>query len=102
MHLSLEFRLNHVLSLRKIADKFCKILGSPATKIENMERIKDYGGLYYPAVLFGDAKIDMQVAQKYGIDFCYISGFSDWNCSDASIEDLGYTVLYDFNEVVNT
>jgi phosphoglycolate phosphatase-like HAD superfamily hydrolase len=55
---------------RGISEKFAAIFGSPATKFENLEKVKkQFNCSYTDMIFFGDALSDWQAASKVGVDF---------------------------------
>lgn len=57
------------------------IFGSPDTKDDILARECANGNLLQPAILLGDSKYDHQVATRTGLDFTFISNWSevkDW------------------------
>lgn len=73
--------LREIFKLRKISSYFPGgIWGSPDTKFQIIER--HFSKLNPSATLFvGDSKLDFDVAQYFGFDFVFVSGwteFSDW------------------------
>jgi len=58
------------------------IFGSPDTKEDILSREIKIGNIKKPAVFIGDSKYDHLAASQYGLDFVFISQwteFSDWN-----------------------
>jgi phosphoglycolate phosphatase-like HAD superfamily hydrolase len=71
---------------------FTGVYGSPRTKSEIFQDLKDRG-LLEDAVFFGDARYDAEVAAAYGVEFVYVARYSDWpegrvRYRDAVIETL--------------
>jgi phosphoglycolate phosphatase-like HAD superfamily hydrolase len=74
--------------LRKV---FCKrsidtifdggIFGSPDDKETILKRELESGNIRQPALFFGDSRYDHEVASNFGIDFIFVSGwteFTEW------------------------
>ncbi len=53
------------------------IFGSPDTKDHILARELDNGNIHLPALFLGDSKYDYQAAHQAGIDFVFISGWSE-------------------------
>lgn len=74
--------VRQVLSERGIADYFdAGIFGSPDNKETIMEREMNNGNIHLPALYLGDSKYDYHVSTKYGMDFLFISHWTeldDW------------------------
>lgn len=74
-----QSELLSVFNERELDQYFKKILGSPLTKIENLNILVKSKCIKKPTVLFGDARSDMNTAQSAELDFCFIYGFSEWS-----------------------
>lgn len=73
-----ESELQFVLSQKKIAHRFEKIMGAPKTKYEHLSELNLQGKTLY----IGDSKLDYDVASYFQLDFIFMSGytqFSEWN-----------------------
>ena len=53
------------------------IFGSPDTKDHILARELNSGNIQFPALFLGDSKYDYQAANQAGIDFVFISGWSE-------------------------
>ena len=77
-----QAELRDVFASRGIADWFDGgIFGSPDTKDEILERELGNGNIVQPALFLGDSKYDYQAANAAGLDFLFLSGWSevaDW------------------------
>ncbi|MFZ8934580.1 MAG: HAD family hydrolase, partial [Bacteriovoracaceae bacterium] len=71
-----EIEVQKVIKHKEIESRFEMILGSPKTKYENLERIFEKHDLS-KGLFIGDGKVDYQSANEYGLDFCFISNYSD-------------------------
>jgi len=89
-----EYELRSVCSLRGIAHFFEHILGSPATKQENFQRLFDATGWQRQHCLFiGDTTNDLNAARAMGVPFlARSSGLENWVGS-------GITVISDLTEL---
>ena len=70
------------------------IFGSPDNKDEVLARKKSNGNLQFPALYIGDSKYDYEAATRAGLDFIFLSNWTevaDWQdfCSSNKIEVLG-------------
>ena len=85
-----EKELNHLFKKKKINHFFDEgIFGSPASKHEIIE-LKQKKINFSPALFLGDSLYDIQTAQKYNLDFIFVSGWTDlsgWEqiCDDGEI-----------------
>ena len=57
------------------------IFGSPDAKETILKRELESGNIKHPALFFGDSRYDHEVASSFGIDFIFVSGwteFTEW------------------------
>ncbi len=77
-----QAELRDVFASRGIAEWFDGgIFGSPDTKDEILVREINAGNIQQPALFLGDSKYDYQAASAAGLDFVFLSGWSeveDW------------------------
>jgi phosphoglycolate phosphatase-like HAD superfamily hydrolase len=94
-----QIELNEVFSKRGIDNSFVEILGSPITKKEHAVEMVKIDQIKLPGIFFGDAYLDMEVANFIGLDFIFIHGYSEWanGLNIAIKEDLYF--YKDFIEV---
>jgi len=91
-----EEELNYVFQHRNIAHYFRMILGSPNSKIQNMNRLREQGLLVYPGIYFGDSKSDCDVAMKNDFDFVFVSERSEWRDGHSICEQLDHKIIENF------
>ncbi|WP_281662150.1 HAD family hydrolase [Halomonas sp. Alg239-R46] len=73
-----QAELREVFAQRKLAEFFnANIFGSPDTKDEILERELANGNITQPALFLGDSKYDYQAASSAGLDFLFVSGWSE-------------------------
>ncbi|MCX8518608.1 MAG: HAD hydrolase-like protein [Methylophilaceae bacterium] len=73
-----ERELNWLFTQRGIATWFDGgIFGSPANKHEILQRERRRGNLVLPALFIGDSKYDFEAASNAGIDFVFLSAWSE-------------------------
>ena len=70
------------------------LFGSPDNKDEVLAREKDNGSLQFPALFLGDSKYDFEAATRAGLDFIFLSNWTevpDWKeyCAANQINVLG-------------
>jgi HAD superfamily hydrolase (TIGR01549 family) len=74
--------LRTIFARRNLAPLFdAGIFGGPDTKDLVLAREKANGNLQYPALFIGDSKYDFEAAKRAGLDFVFLSGWtevSDW------------------------
>jgi len=97
-----QSELHDVFMRRSIHDKFVDILGSPVTKKQHITAMVKSGQMDYPAIFFGDARSDMDAALNNGIDFCYVSQFSEWSDGQSVANDLACMVIHNYEELLQS
>lgn len=75
---------------------FAGIHGSPTSKYEHMRRLFDAGELMAGGIYFGDAELDMQLAEQFGMSFVFVAGTSDWPEGRRLAAARGHVVIEDF------
>lgn len=88
-----------VLAQRGLDSAFADILGSPTPKEDNVAALAAAGRLTTPGLFFGDARKDMDVAEAHGLDFVFVSGFSDWADGSRVCAERGHHVVRDLAQV---
>ena len=89
-----QSELRSLLGLRKIADFFDGgIFGSPDTKDEIVERERANKNILAPTLFFGDSRYDHEVALRTGLDFVFVSGWSEFSEWPDYIEHNRLTVI---------
>lgn len=84
--------LREVFKAKQIYEYFDGgIFGSPDSKIDIVEREISLKNILFPALFLGDSKFDYQVATTYGIEFAFISQWSEFEnyeeyCKDNKIK----------------
>ncbi len=85
-----QAELRHVFAQRGIAAWFDGgIFGSPSNKDEILRREKDSGNLRQPAIFFGDSRYDHQAATRAGLDFVFVSAWTDMDGWEAYCREHG-------------
>ncbi|MBF0359974.1 MAG: HAD family hydrolase [Oligoflexia bacterium] len=69
--------LRYILKEKKLDIFFDEIYGSPQTKIENLNKLKNNYDLS-DSIYFGDSLIDYQMAQMFDMDFVFVYGASEF------------------------
>lgn len=76
------------------------IFGSPDTKDEILTRELATGNIQQPALFLGDSKYDYQVARAAGLDFVFLSGWSEVVEWKAWIEAENLKCLHSVSELL--
>lgn len=100
-----QSELREVFSARGLVPLFdTGIFGSPDTKEDILARELNNGNIRLPAVFLGDTRYDYEVSTRAGLDFIFVSGWSEFKegisffkirniPSVVSIKDLHITQL---------
>ena len=92
-----QTEVRHALEIRQLDRFFSLILGNPKSKEKNMQHLFDTESLAGRGAYFGDARLDMELAQQFGLDFVFVSGASEWTA--AEVEFHGQRI-YDFRDLL--
>ena len=89
-----------VFAARGLDTHFTSILGSPTSKRDNMRLLAESGAIRGRALYFGDAELDMHLAEEFGLEFVFVHGVSDWpdgraHCPHRQIGDFTELALHD-------
>ncbi len=76
------------------------IFGSPDTKDEILQREKALGNIAMPALFIGDSKYDYRAAMDAGLDFIFMSGWSEVDNYQAWCEDQGIILRREISELL--
>ncbi len=72
--------LREVFEARGLSHYFSGgIFGSPTDKQEILSRELNCGNLVLPAVFLGDSRYDYESAMKFGLDFVFISQWTEFS-----------------------
>ncbi|EDM81793.1 hydrolase, haloacid dehalogenase-like family protein [Plesiocystis pacifica SIR-1] len=78
-----------------LAERFAGIHGSPTPKREHLERLRADGDLLPGGVYLGDARLDMELAEAFGLSFIFVAGVSDWPEGREVARARGHRVVED-------
>ncbi len=95
-----QTEVRQILGERGLSDAFASIRGSPRTKLEHLADLRDAGRLPAASVYFGDARSDLDAAEHCGLDFVFVSGFTDWPEGASVARERGHSVIRDFEELL--
>jgi len=95
-----QSEVRDALSQRDLDRYFDLVLGSPRSKADNMQDLDSAGHLRGRGAYFGDARLDMELAHRFGLDFYFVSGASEWanagdECHDPHVCDFDDLVALD-------
>lgn len=97
----LQSELRDVFALRDLSKYFQGIYGSPENKMDIVGNLIAGEKIVFPAVFFGDSKYDLIVANKFNIDFVFISSYTEyesWKEELTKVSDI--QMFSDFSEIV--
>ena len=92
-----QAELRDIFESRNLTVYFDGMFGSPLSKIDNLAKLNSEKFLTIPGVFFGDACSDMEAAKKYGLDFVYIAGASEWDSGPLICHENNFPSYVDFN-----
>jgi phosphoglycolate phosphatase-like HAD superfamily hydrolase len=95
-----EVEVREELARRGLASGFEGIFGSPTPKERHFERLVERGWLRGDAVSFGDAELDMQLAERFGLSFVFVAGCSDWAQGRVTCAGRGHHVVETLADLV--
>lgn len=91
-----QSELREVFTARGLATLFDGgIYGSPDTKDEILRRERSVGNISMPALFIGDSQYDYRAADAAGLDFVFLSGWSEVENCEAWCEGLGIQYHHD-------
>ena len=92
-----EQEIIDIVERRSLADYFVKILGAPASKNENLEKIiRDCAVPAERTAFFGDARSDLDAANSLGVEFI---GIGDWIRPELVSSERNYFSIPDYQEL---
>lgn len=89
-----------VLKQKKIYNNFDNIFGNTSTKFEHLRFLINKNKIIGPSIFFGDAEVDMKVAEKFNFDFCFVKKFSEWKDGESQIKKNSSFLINDFNDLL--
>lgn len=91
-----QAELREVFTKRNISHFFDGgIFGSPDTKDEILVREVENGNIQKPAVFLGDSRYDYEAANRGGLDFIFVSRWSEWSNYSETIFDVQIQMIKD-------
>ena len=73
-----EAEVKQQLSMRNLDVYFAGIFGNPISKRDHVEKLLATNLAKKRMVYFGDAKLDLELADLMGAQFVFVSGYSEW------------------------
>jgi len=97
-----ESELRSLFKDRDLERMFDDIYGSPKSKGTIIQQLKSQNIITYPAVFLGDSKHDYITAKEAGLDFIFMSGFTEFEGWKEYFEHKNIRVVRDFLELTDT
>jgi HAD superfamily hydrolase (TIGR01549 family) len=95
-----EKELNHLFKEKRINHFFDEVIyGGPASKHEIIE-IQQNKLNFLPALFLGDSLYDIQTAQKYNLDFVFVSGWTDLSEWEKICEEGGIKTIEQISDLI--
>lgn len=95
-----ETELKEVFKQREILQYINEVFGSPLNKNMNTQKVIDITGLERKGLFFGDSESDYVAAHKYGIEFIYVKGLSEWVNGCKVAAGRNFTVIDNFLDIL--
>lgn len=95
-----EDEIKQTFKKKKIFDYFDGIYGNPVPKDINMENLFNSGAISGVGLFAGDAELDYKLASRYGMEFVFIHGYSEWNTGLEFCEKRGIEYAVNFDELM--
>lgn len=94
-----EEEVRWALAEKGLARYFHGIYGNPQDKADLVDRAAQEHGWTEPSLFVGDARYDHEVAAGRGMDFLFVSGYSEFADWPAYVGDHGVTAVQSLREV---
>jgi len=91
--------LREVFRQRGLDSYFTEIFGSPRSKADILEALNEQGKLANPLLYFGDAELDMKMADRFGFTFVFVYGRSEWLSALQKMKSLEYRSIENFTAI---
>jgi phosphoglycolate phosphatase-like HAD superfamily hydrolase len=88
--------VREALEARGLTALVSGVHGSPTPKRAHLERLRGEGELLPGGVFFGDAELDMVLAEDFGLEFVFVASVSDWVDGRRVAADRGHRVIEDY------
>jgi beta-phosphoglucomutase-like phosphatase (HAD superfamily) len=94
-----QAELHRVFQFRNMSQHFIKILGSPTSKYENVKTIISDIKVDN-TILFGDSKLDYEVANHFGFDFVFIYEKTEFKSWELFFSDKNILCIKNWNSIL--
>ena len=90
-----QAELKEIFNKRALASLFDGgIFGSPDTKDQILTREINNFNIKKPAVFLGDSKYDLEAAKRAGLDFIFVSSWSEWTPVKSCETKIDYNIMH--------
>lgn len=97
-----EIQLRNAFSAKSLDNYFVSIYGSPASKVENLQKVLKQISKMCTPLFIGDALTDLKASKQVGIDFAFFSKHSlDYDGMIEHCHINGYPVVNEILELLS-
>lgn len=89
----------YLLKKHQLTELFCSIWHNDHSKEAHIARHIE--GKYPNVLYFGDGKHDLKLAHKYGFEFIFVAGASEWRDGEENAHSHGYPAIKTFLELAD-
>ncbi len=91
-----------VFKIKEISEFFDSgIYGSPDTKNQILGREIRNGNIKFPALFLGDSRLDHEVATLHGLDFIFVSAWTEFSLFDSYCKTNSISVISKVYDLLN-
>lgn len=95
-----EIEIKDVFQRKGIYKYFKSIHGNPTSKRDSLRYLNDSGSLRGRGLYFGDAELDWELANEFGLNFVFIAGASEWENGEKYCLDNELDFFDDFSKLL--
>jgi phosphoglycolate phosphatase-like HAD superfamily hydrolase len=95
-----ENELQKVFAHRGLDKYFKGIFGSPRDKMEIVSALVSADKILFPAVFVGDSRYDYSVAEAFGLDFVFMTQFSEFTDWQRFFNDKDITIINTLTDMI--
>ena len=95
-----EKELKKIFAQRDLTKYFNRIYGSPKSKFQIMDEVCASTRDGEKGIYFGDAELDLRIANSYELDFVFIRGCSEWKVGYEKYQNLNLISYENFKELM--
>ena len=95
--------IREIFQQRNIANFFdAGIYGNPDSKDHIMQTLVESNSIQFPALFIGDSRYDHQISSKFGLDFVFISDWTEFKGWQAYCKEFGLKKLNQIDDFLAT